>query len=71
MNSVDQALRKVKAERGLTVAAVGKAVGVSRVTVNTWRKQGYVPEKWVLAFSKAVSVPPWEVSYLAKEMKTS
>ena len=71
MNSVDQALRKVKAERGLTVAAVGKAVGVSRVTVNTWRKQGYVPEKWVLAFSKTVSVPPWEVTRLAKEMKAN
>ncbi len=69
MNYVDLALRKAKEEKGMSIMEIGKTIGVSRVTINTWRRQGYVPERWVLAFSRVVNVPPWDVTRLAKEMR--
>lgn len=67
MNAVDLALKKAKAE-GKTIQSVADAIGVTRVTIATWRKRGYVAEDFVMKFSDVLGVPPWTINKLAKEM---
>ena len=71
MNSVQKAICDFQKKSGKTLQEIAADLGVSRVTLGTWRAQGYVSEDAVMKFSKVVGVPPWTINKLAKELAES
>lgn len=55
-----------RARKGLSVEALGKALGVSRRTVWRWETQGKIPQK---AIEQMADLFSCSVDYLLEEMK--
>ena len=68
MNVVEAAVKKAKTVDGKTQETLAEEIGVTRVSVQQWIRQGYVSENYVMRFAKATGVAPWTINKLAKEL---
>ena len=68
MNTVETALQDYQRLSGKTMRQIADEIGVTRVTLATWKRQGYVSEDHVLRFSEVTKAAPWAVTKLAKEL---
>lgn len=68
MNTVQNALDDFQKRSGKTLLEVAQEIGVSRVTLNKWKQNGFVSEDFVMKFSAVTGTPPWTINKLAKEL---
>ncbi|MEL6800712.1 MAG: helix-turn-helix transcriptional regulator [Pseudomonadota bacterium] len=68
MSELENALKALRAARGLTQAALADRVGVSRKTVNTIENQVFVPSTVLaLKLAQALDVSVHDIFHLSDE----
>ncbi|MEL6643710.1 MAG: helix-turn-helix domain-containing protein [Pseudomonadota bacterium] len=66
MSELENALKRLRAERGLTQAALADQVGVSRKTINTIENQVFVPSTLLaLRLARTLDVSVHEIFSLS------